>query len=260
VTSQPSFTSIHNSLTSGASSTVVSSETVIGILSSGRTNVLIFTQISTTSNSSIPVSSPTSTPPHQIPSLQKSSLNPGAKAGIGVSVTLFAILLGISAFLFVRRRSRYKSDEGKGHDARNAVQNRFITPGMAGGSFSIQNPSSSVPQGSDIPTSASTSQLPVIEDHTTITSRSISGRASRKQVVPEAGLEIPEAGLEVVEQADQPSPPPINVELAWLREEQVRLQERRQTLLMVQALDEEERRIRRRIMEIEQSGQASSTT
>lgn len=100
-----------------------------------------------------------------------------------------------------------------------------------------------------VASSTRTAQIPVEEeDIAPAASRQPSGRASRKELVPVLGLEVEQPGLEVVE---TPPEPPSAAELAWLRGEQERVQERRDALLRVQALEEEEERIRRRIAELE---------
>lgn len=65
---------------------------------------------------------------------------------------------------------------------------------------------------------------------------------------------IPESGLEVVEQPHHTHPPATNAELEALRQEHQRIQDERQRLSRLQALDEEERRVRERIEQISSSG------
>jgi hypothetical protein len=65
---------------------------------------------------------------------------------------------------------------------------------------------------------------------------------------------IPESGFEIVEQPQHTHPSATNAELEALRQEHQRIQDERQRLSRLQALDEEERRVRERIEQISSSG------
>ncbi|RDI88408.1 hypothetical protein Vi05172_g1129 [Venturia inaequalis] len=209
-------------------------------------------------------------------------LTTGAKAGIGigaVSVVLAFVAIGL---LVWRRRHRYNalhntsdragnnapdvvpSNWNEGHDLPEVVQDKkdmtttmstsaektstadklskffvkknIATPAspdaLSGGAF--LNGKEVVPRSNDEP-------LPAPPQHTGVYLSS-APRQSQQTVA--------ESGLEVAERQSPIYPAVSQAELEALRQEHTRIQDERQRLSRMQALDEEERRVRQRIEQI----------
>jgi hypothetical protein len=243
------------------STTVTSQPLVASTYSSLSTGITSVTTSSASTSSPTPSTVPSATATTASPN--SSGLGTGAKAGIGVGVVAVVFSVGLGTFAFIRRRPRreknQRSDEHERRETgfsgmRNDDMARQPIPALAP-TLTSSNTNRTYPEIPDDVTATQTSTDNAAEATSLAgAARKLSGRASRKEVVPYSGLEVPEPGLELVESLEQPVSPPVDAELAWLKEEQIRLQQRRETLLMVQAIDQEEARIRQRIAEIETGG------
>lgn len=201
----------------------------------------------------------------------KSSLGPGVIAGIIVAILMFALLGTLGVLLYLRRRrSHHTRVQGTNgafvvpyFSSTSTHNSRDLARSNSGTQSSYGNDTNSYPplMSSVLPVSSTCSaqHTPIKSEDmlNSVASRQPSGRGSRKELVPIVGLEVEQPGLEVLE--EQPGLEVVeqdasHLELIQLREEQARIQERRDALLIVHALDKEQERIRRRIAEIEARG------
>ncbi|QDS75756.1 hypothetical protein FKW77_008595 [Venturia effusa] len=201
-----------------------------------------------------------------------SGLGTGAKAGIGLGAVFGVLALLAGGFLLWRRSRRYAAVENTSNESSNDAPEMVTRNWNEGHDLPVVVEDKKGPTTTSAGSSLSTGKIfnffgkssPASSTAVALSGRNspngkevLSGSNAQPLAVPPpyAGIQssdtprhsrqfIPESGLEVMEHHSPAPAAMTNEELEALRQEHQRIQDERQRLSRLQALDEEERRVR----------------